>query len=593
MEQTDYKIELRRYYDNRNVDGIIRYLSELISKPSFVAINRRLIKEGKLPPATTKIEEVATALITELKDDIKQECDVIVQDNYFEIAEQLKKRFGDEVAEIYINTKSPDAFLREIRQTLNTEEAKLTEGLVNQYKTELIRLEDGRKAVLDILQDSSNFPIQNVISLAEQIEQLHLKLKSNYRYLTVKAYFLSIFESGDAKFTAQAASDQEQRIKISNYTLFTDYVTTGIEPDLIQQVRFRIEVVKLFQYLWKRKILPVAEHKQAITCITDIFNHRGKGSLSGKVRQFLEELIVEINDDKQAVSKRLAQSFVYEYRTAESQMEQRCGLIESELAATKEYLKQLPANHGKPDHARDEKAQLALEKIINLEGVFKIQSARAQTAANTPFHELERVAQGVSTVLSPQQITAWIRIYSILFSNTEFLIHTKETIDFSIMRKYISDLTTYHLMQSVSELKLVIDKSMATPSKDKPDHFKQFGEVLKIKIQGLMGGKKDEEKTFFEMIQELHFLDDSATQFVIAETFRGFQDIADAFRATVNDYFVRDRDTLLRESRELYNQICTQCLKNVIVRPARPTIPTDDAEDGSKGNKSWFSRLFS
>jgi len=593
MEQTKHKVELRQHYDDRNVDGIIQLVSEVITKPTFPALNRRLVKEGKLPPSTLKLEEITSALLTELEEEIKQDGDVIVQDNYFEVAEQLKNRFSEAIADIYINTKTPNNLLSEVRQQHSNNDAQLSECLINQYKNELIRIEDGRRAILKILQQHSNFPVKNVILLSELLEQLHLKLKSNYRYLTVKPYFLSIFESGDSNLKHSEAN-QTKEVEVSNYTLFADYVAMGHEPTLSQQVRFRIDVIKLFQYLWKRKILPVAEHKRTIALINSYFNYRGDPGLSGKARQFLEDLIVEINTDQTGLLKKLAQTFVNEYRHAEKQMGIRCGMIESELANTKEFLRQLSTTSSEPDLEKEQKAQVALEKIMNLEGVFKVQPAQEKSAANASYIELERIALGVSSVISPKQITDWIRIYSILFSNSEFLKHSKETIDFSIMRKYISDLTTYHLIQSVSELKLVIDSSLATSTPNKPDHFKQFGELLKIKLQSLMRTKKEEEeKTFHEMIKELDFLDNSASQFVIAETFKGFQAIADAFSSTVNDYFVRDRETLLKESRTLYTQICSQCLKNVIVRPTRPTITANENDSTKKENKSWLGRLFS
>ena len=266
-------------------------------------------------------------------------------------------------------------------------------------------------------------------------------------------------------------------------------------------------------------------------------------------------------------------------------------MIESELAYTKEFLKQLESSTTAHSIEEEEKIRVALEKAVNLEGIFKVSPVREEAAANKPFLELERAALGISTTISASQITEWIRIYSILFSNSEFLKHANETIDFSIMRKYISDLTTYHLILSVSELKLVVDRSLKAPSDDKPDHFKRFGEVLKIKLQGLIGSKKGEEKSFQDMIQELGFLENDATQFVIAETFKGFQAIADAFNDTIKDYFVRDRETLLKESRGLYSQICAQCLKNVIVRPTRREITK--TAGGAKEGKSWLGRLFS
>ena len=592
MESPDYKKELRTHYDHRDVDAIIRLVSELIKAPQFAALSRRLIKEGRITSAAIKAEDVAAALIEELEEEIEQSGDIIVQDNYFEIAEQLKKRFNDEVAEVYLSTKIPNEFLHKIRLSHDRgDTGRLSENLVNQYKNELIRIEDGRRVVVKILQQHSNFPIENVKALSDILKQLHLKLKSNYSYLSIKPYFLGVFEAGQGSL-ASAASGKEADQEISSYALFPHYLTTGQEPDLGQQVKFRIQLVKLLQFLWKRKILPVAEHKQVLARVSDIFNYRGEAGLSTKARKFLEDLNIEINNDQEAILKRLAQTFVDEYRCAEQQMGVRHGMIEAELAYTKEYLKQLESTGAERSTEEEEKIRIALEKVVNLQGIFEISPVRAQAAANKPFHELERAALGISTAINASQITDWIRIYSILFSNSEFLKYSKEAVDFSIMRRYISNLTTYHLILSVSELKLIVDRSLKAPSDNRPDHFKQFGEVLKLKLQGLISSRKDEEKSFQEMIQELSFLQDDATQFVIAETFKGFQAIADAFNDTIKDYFVRDREALLQESRELYSQICAQCLKNVVVRPARRELRKTAVEAGKKG-KSWLSRLFS
>jgi len=607
MEQTDFKEELIIKYNDRDVDGIIQLITDLVKSMQFPAINRRLVKEGKLSAASTKIEDVAAALIQEAEEELKKTADVVVQDNYFDIAEQLKKRFNKDVSEIYLRTKTPDTFLHEIRVSREQASAsKVSESLVNQYKNELIRIENGRRVVVEILQKHSNFPIKNVKALSELIELLHAKIKSNYRYLSIKPYFINVFKAGEAPLNElkpaaiDANSKQDPEVEsvankeISNYSLFPQYVITGQEPSLIQQFKFRINVIKLFQFLWKKKILPVAEHKKLLAVISSHFNYRGDPGLSKKARHFLEELVREINADQEAILKRLARTFVDEYRTAERQMEVRHGMIETELAQTKEYLKQLTTVGKELSQEEQDKVRVALEKITNLEGVFSISPVREQSAADTSFIELERTALGVSTVISPTQITEWIRIYSILFSNAEFLSYSNEKIDFSVMRHYISDLTTFHLIQSVSELKLVVDRTITAPSDDKPDYFKRFGEVLKIKLQSLIGSQKDEDMTFQQMIEELGFLKNDTTQFVIADTFKGFQAIADAFNNTVNDYFVRDRETLLKESRGLYSQICSQCLKNVIVRPTKPrTLTKKGATAGGDKEKSWLGRLFS
>jgi len=594
MRQIDYKEELRKLYESRNVDDIIRLVNKLIKDPGFFDTNRRLVRQGKLSAATLNVQEVARALIKELEYEIEQMGDVIDQNNYFAITEHLKKRFNSDVADIYINTKIPNDFLHDIRiPNSQSDGGKLSDELVNRYKNELIRIEDGRRAVVDALQLHSNFPIKNVAALSAIVEQLHTKLRSNNRYLSIKPYFLNLYKSASSDLNSPMLSGKSaEEVEISDHSLFADYVTTGREPTICQQVAFRIEMIKLLQQLAKRQIIPTATHKQTMVLISRYFNYRGEPGLSRKARQFLDELLTDINTDQVVILKRLAQTFVDEYHHAEHQMSIRHGMIESELAFTKEFLKQLSENTGEADEAKEEKTQKVMEKISCLNDLFKISEIRAETAAKTPFLELERTALGISTVIPPSQITDWIRIYSILFSNAEFLSYTEDKIDFSIMRRYISDLTTYHLIQSVSELKLVINHSFTVPSEEnKPDHFKRFGEILKLKLQGLIYSKEAEEKSFQDMIKELDFLDNNTTQYVIAETFKGFQAIADAFNNTANDYFVRDHEKLLKESRDLYSQICSQCLKNVIVRPIKTSVITEKGTDKKK--KSWLSRLFS
>jgi hypothetical protein len=592
MKQIDYKENLKKLYEDRNVDDIIRLISKLIKNPGFFDTNRRLVRQGKLSAATLNVQEVASALIGELEYEIEQTGDVIDQNNYFAITEHLKKRFNSEVADIYINTKIANEFLHDIRISHNEgDTGKLSDELVDRYKNELIRIEDGRRAVVETLQLHSNFPIKNIIALSAMIEQLHMKLKLNSRYLSIKPYFLNLFKSTDSHSNSLlpiVSGDEDT--EISDHSLFADYVTTGREPTLTQQINFRIEMIKLLQQLEKRKIVPATTHKQAMVLISRYFNYRGEPGLSRKARQFLEELQIDINADQVAILRRLAQTFVDEYHHAEHQMSIRHGMIESELAFTQEFLKQLSENSSGDDEAKEEMTQKAMEKVLSLKDVFEISTLRADTAAKTSFVELERTALGISTVIPPSQITDWIRIYSILFSNSDFLSYSEDEIDFSVMRKYISDLTTYHLIQSVSELKLVVNHSFTLPSEEnKPDHFKRFGEILKLKLHSLMHSKEADEKSFQDMIKELNFLDNNTTQYVIAETFKGFQTIADAFNNTANDYFVRDHEKLLKESRDLYSQICTQCLKNVIVRPIKPVALASP----DKKKKSWLSRLFS
>ena len=91
------------------------------------------------------------------------------------------------------------------------------------------------------------------------------------------------------------------------------------------------------------------------------------------------------------------------------------------------------------------------------------------------------------------------------------------------------------------------------------------------------------------MIEELGFLQHESAQFIIAETFKGFQVIVDAFNAIADDYFVRDKEALLNESRGLYDQICTKCLKGFVSKS--PELSVGKGAGGAKSEKSWLKRL--
>jgi hypothetical protein len=291
--------------------------------------------------------------------------------------------------------------------------------------------------------------------------------------------------------------------------------------------------------------------------------------------------------------KRLACTFVDEYLHAQDKMKLFHNGIQSELAITKEYLNHLASDRSRINGEEGEKIRIAQEKIIGLEGVFEVSPALQRAAATKSFMELERVSLGLSTSVAAERLTDWIRIYSILYSNTDFLQYADkgEEFDFTIMRKYISELSTYHLILNIAQLKEVIDQSLSIPDEDKNSHFKMFNEALKRSLHNMVS-KQHEEKTLMGLIEDLGFLENKSLQFVIAETFRGFQQIADAFNESATDYFVNDRETLIRESRELYKQICNQCMKNFLIRPVRHE-PKQEATAVDKQPKSWLTKLFS
>ena len=337
-------------------------------------------------------------------------------------------------------------------------------------------------------------------------------------------------------------------------------MNTGEEPALIQQVQFHIAVDKLFKFLKNQQLLSDAEHSQYANIASGILGYRGATEISAKARRVFDDLLHQINIDLQAIDRRLAHTFVDEYHCAEEQMMMRHRMIEYELAYTSEYLNQIASNPHTANSGVEEKIKVAMEKSVLLKEVFILSPHKKQVAAEKPLVELERTALGISTAVAASQLTDWIKVYSIIFSNSDFLAHSEKEIDFSIMRRLISDLTTFHLIQNIAQLKMVIDRALdAEAEQEKASYFKKINRNLKEKLKSLMGSdaeKKPGDKSVAtaqdqmnlrKMIDELDFLKNESTQFVIAETFEGFQIIVDAFNQTVNDYFVRDRDALMKE----------------------------------------------
>jgi hypothetical protein len=304
----------------------------------------------------------------------------------------------------------------------------------------------------------------------------------------------------------------------------------------------------------------------------------------------LEDALRQINGDVRALSKRLATTFVGEYRIAERQMGILQGVIESQLADTMEFLLQVDPEDENHTDDEKEKIRIAEQKMIGLEGVFDYSSHQARSSRKS-YIELERVALGVSAHMSVEQIVEWIRIYSVLLCNSDFVSLANEKIDFSMMRKQISDLSTYYLIQNLALLRGVIDKALSKPEEEKKEDFRTFNQALRIKLQSLMKVGKQEEKSLGELVEELGFLHNETCQFLIAETFKGFQSLVDAFDVAAKGGFVKDRDLLLKESRSLYDEICTKCLKNFvhakpIVKPRR-RAPRLGHEPGP-----WWKTMF-
>ena len=585
---------LRQYYDQRDIPGLVRLATELKSSDSYPTLLRRLVASGRLTTANNRAEDLACALIGELEAQLARSGELTIDASYFEIAAQLKRKYGEAVESVYLASKMPDDFLFKIRSAPEHGDAeKLTDDLVEEYKQSLIRIEKGRRVIVELMQPYSNLPIKNARAFAEQFNALYQALRSNYKYLTVKPYLQSVATLAG---TSLDEHDQEEQAADTarakrHIPLFKDYLESGEEPTIARQVEFQFAVARLFQFIGKQQLLDDEPLQAFRAAVSELLLYQAPEQLPARARKIFEDLIVQIKSDQSAILRTLAITFIEECRCAEEQMKIRHRMIRSELAYTNEFLQQVAPNVDRLDNNVKTKVKIALEKLVCLKDVFTLTGRQQEEARSKPLDELERAALAISTVLTPAQLTSWIKIYSIIFSNRDFLDQEENSVDLEHMRQFISDLTTYHLIQNIAQLKIVIDRSLASSESERASQFKRFNNVFKLKLQGLMSSSKQKEKSLGEMIRELEFLQDDAVQFVIAETFEGFQTIIDAFNSAANDFFVRDRETLLKESRALYNEICNQCLKGIVSRPELPSRTSKPGEEPKR--RGWLGRLFS
>jgi len=597
MELSAQQTALLEKYDRRDVMGLIRLVDQIKNAPDYMNTYRRLLA-GERISSSARLEELAAGLLNELEEALDESGGLAIQASYFEIAEQLKKKFGAVVAETYTRSKMPDDFLSEIRKNSGQADAKkLTDELVEEYKQALIRVEQGRRAIIDTLQPYSNLPLKNATLLNDQFNELYRRLRSGYKYLSVKPYLLRVVQVMHGEVPALTDSENDPGQK--DFNLFSDYKSSGIEPSLARQIELHLALNTLLKYVQKHQLLAEEEYKQISNQVAYVLQYKGAENLTPKARRIFDELLLQINQDEKAIIRRLASTFLNEYLCAEEQMRIRQRMIETELAQTNEFLKQLAPRADKLEEADEAKVRIALEKLVCLKDVFELSSRQMQSAAGKPFAELERAAFSISTALSPTQLASWIKTYSILFSNTALLSQSRaiaeneNAIELERMRSLISNLTTYHLIQNIAQLKVVVDRNLIVPDDQKTSQIKQFSDVLKAKLHGLMDHEKQKERSLKEMIDELVFLQNETTQFVIAETFEGFQHIVDAFNSGASDYFVRDKEALLKESRALYNEICNQCLKGIIKRPSILRPKRQAAELQPEKKRGWLGRLFS
>jgi hypothetical protein len=591
MDATQFTTALRSYYLKRDAASILKLINGFKSSAAFGQLYRSLVKRKKIAPSSGKIETILQALLKEIDADILDNRRLVIDATFYDIAEHFKKKFNDQISEIFIETQIPSDFIASIRSSHETgDNSKLTENLVNNYKRELTRLEHGRKSVMEALQGASNFPLANASEICRLLDELHQQLRTDYKYLSIKPHFLAIAAVGRS-IDSDVASQADDEMGSDSLLPFKHYRIFGEEPSIISQIELQIAINRLFQYLKSNQLINVDELTHYWTKIAGALNHKGDNSLSPKEWKTLADLLYQINSDIDSISRKLAATFIDEYRCAEEQMRLRHIIIQNELTYTEEYLNQVANSEQLANQADPEKIQVLMDKLLCLRETFPISERQKEAAAKKSFGDVERYALGVSTVISPNQLTDWIKIYSIIFSNVEYLTSIGKSVNFLVMRQLISNLTAFHLYDNIAQLKNIVERNLSASSEERSNQFKRFNEALKQKLLGLMGTNVDQELSLKQMIDELGFLQNKSVQFLIAETFKGFQHIVDAFNTSTTEYFVRDQDALIKESRTLYNQICNQTMRMFRNDNTKNKLLTRFSGEAKK--KSWLARLFS
>ena len=589
----DHFSTLLHHYSRRDTNAVYETVVELAKQPDFPEIVEQLTGDRKGPTQARGLVEITRALTRRIEAQIvaKRKQNTVFE-SYYGIAKTLEEKLNTEVSEIYLETTFPNDLVEEARRqlqndTVDTGLPVLPVNAVDRYKNELIRIEKGRRALVSTLEQYSHFPIASAVALMQTLSRLHQRLRSNYYgYLSLKPAFLEIVSIG-----GNSGSDFDTAVRSLTegaYPVLHRYYTTGVEPSLLQQLELRFAIARLTERIKESNALPDEELREFDERLSRIWNHKGKSGLGVYGHGILLETLRQVSLDRQGLSKALAKTLIEEYRTAEKQMTVIHMHIVRQLAFTSEFLKHVDLGKSVPeDSAEKEKARIAQDKLIGLDGVFDLTTAIDRARSCSPM-ELERVALGIPTNVESSRIVEWLGIYGVIFANSDFLKYAQEPVDFSTMRQLISQLTTYHLIQNVAFLRRVVEKDLTLPEDEKTARFKTFKEVIRLKLQGLMGGTRISEKSLAEMIEELGFIDNKQVQFLIAETFKGFQLLADAFEKTSKGYFVNDREALLKESRDLYHEVCNQCMKNFVHMKPKPA-----ANVPRNTRTSWFRRLFS
>ncbi|MES9870091.1 MAG: hypothetical protein ABW149_10400 [Sedimenticola sp.] len=458
---------MSQLYLRRDVSGIINSINEYKSQPGFQLIYRKLLKSNLISESSSSMDGVIKALLKEISQSNEISRGRHTVDNFFETGERLKAQYSKALADIYLETQFPSDFIVNVRKSEEAgAELRLTDSLVTQYKDELIRIKKGLTAIIRALQPFSNFPIKNCLALNDELTLVFAELRTNYKYLLIKPYLLKIIEVGSSESTDLSNIDKEIRADGYTVSLFQQYINRGEEPELSRQVDLHLAIKRLFIYIKKNALMDEDELREYWLPILSILNYKSKYELTPQDEDILINLLRQVNQDYSALLRKLSLTFVDEYHASQDLMKSRYRMIRNELIYTIEYLGRINRNKEdfNPMHAA--KIELAKDKLFFLQDIFTVTDSQLSKAANVNLLELEKAAFGITTEITPIQLKEWIRIYSIIFSNASYVRHSDEKIDFTEMRELISHLTTYHLIQNITQLKGIIDRNLVASDEE-------------------------------------------------------------------------------------------------------------------------------
>ncbi|MEW7978874.1 MAG: hypothetical protein AB2813_03490 [Candidatus Sedimenticola endophacoides] len=591
MGLKEFKKAIRGCYSDYDVAGFLKALSDFKKEPDFKRYYRQLVQQQKITPGTTDVTAVVNVLVMELEQAGPEATALMPGNNFYDVAEYLKLHFNSAVSEAYLETQMPGEFVLRAREgAVDGGGKRLTETMVEQYKQELMRIDVCRDALNNALESCSHFPRERCIMLSKSLSKLIQQLRELPQYdEKLKSLVGRVVELGgvNSKVKMVFLADSDQTLA---FVFFQRCLEKGTEPTFHQMVAFHVAIKRLFGFIKENRIITEEEFKLYWGAVRRFLSYRSSVAVATEARPILVETLEQIGADHKALMKRLSETFVEEYQSAEDLMMVRYRVIETELLYTKEYLTRIQSEENISDE-QDKRIELAAEKVCFLQDIFPTPGWKMELAHSANMLDLERSAFGVSAEITPKQLTDWIRIYAILFSNSDLVEQTDKEINFLVMRQLISNLTTYHLVQNITQLKRMVNTLLAASTEDVVDRIHLFHEALKIKLLGLIHPTQGSRKTFQAMIDELGFIKDEKRQYLIADTFKGFQHIADAFTEVANDYFIKDQAALHKESQELYNDICNQCMRGMLVRNKHRRVKRKPGK-GDSTSKPWFSRVF-